>query len=300
MMLRVIAVGFAFALNSATAAEPTLADKLKPFIDGHKGTIAIAVKNLESGDTFAHKANDVMPTASLIKMAIMVEAYCQAEEKKIDLTKTLTVTKDDKVQGSGILTEHFSDGVTLPLRDAIRLMIVYSDNTATNLVLDQVGMKSVNERMNSLGFKETRINAKVFKPKTRISQERGEKYGLGSTTANDCIGLLELLHTGKVATPDVCKTMLGHLKACDDHEKLTRFLPAGTVVAHKTGSVNASRTDAGIIYIPDTSDKKKTLPVAVCVLTNENKDQSWVADNAAQVTIANIGKVVYEHYKAKN
>ena len=104
---------------------------------------------------------------------------------------------------------------------------------------------------------------------------------------------------GKVVSPAACKEMLGHLKACDDKDKMTRLLPPGTVVAHKTGSVNASKTDAGIIYVPDPADKKKTHPVAVCVLTDENKDQRWVADNEAQVTIAKIARAVYDHFADK-
>ena len=108
----------------------------------------------------------------------------------------------------------------------------------------------------------------------------GKKYGLGSTTAREMVQLLELIEGGKVVSPEACKEMLDHLKACDDREKMTRFLPAGTVVAHKTGSVNASKTDAGIIYT-------KSGPVVLCVLTDGNEDQRWVADNAAQVLIEN-------------
>jgi beta-lactamase class A len=156
-------------------------------------------------------------------------------------------------------------------------------------VLDQIGIPSTNKRMEGLGLKETKINAKVFRADTRIDQERGKKYGLGSTTAREMVQLLELIDAGKVVSPEACKEMLVHLKACDDKEKLTRYLPAGTVVAHKTGSVNASKTDAGILYLKDG-------PVAVCVLTDGNEDQRWVLDNAAQVLIGKIGKEVSDHF----
>ena len=210
------------------------------------------------------------------------------------------LTKDDKVQGAGILTSHFSDGAAFPVRDAVRLMVVYSDNTATNLVLDQVGIKSVNETTAKLGLPETRINAKVFKGSTTsVDPERTKKYSLGSTTAKEMLSLLELIHTEKAASPESCKAMLGHMKANSDKELLVRFLPAGTVVAHKTGATNQVRTDAGIIHVPDAGDKKKTIPVAVCVLTNENEDQRWVVDNAGQVTVAKIGKAVYDHFSKK-
>ncbi len=123
------------ALNPiAPACADSIEARLRPLIDGFKGKVAIAVKHLDTGETFVYHADDPMPTASLIKFPVMIEAYRQSGEKKVDLGKTITLKKADKVPGSGILTDHFSDGVTLPLLDAIHLMIVYSDNTATNLV----------------------------------------------------------------------------------------------------------------------------------------------------------------------
>src|SRR5439155_16621973 len=123
---------------------------------------AVAVKHLGTGETYSLNADRVMPTASLIKLPVLIEAYLQAVEGKVKLTDTVTLRDADKVPGSGILTANFSDGATFPLRDAVRLMTVFSDNTATNLVLDRVGIKAVNERMKAWGLKETRLNAKVF------------------------------------------------------------------------------------------------------------------------------------------
>jgi beta-lactamase class A len=291
----------AFALP-LPAAEPTLESRVKPIAEKHKGKIAVAVKNLATGDGYALNADEVMQTASLIKLAVLVEAYRQADEKKVDLAKPLTLTTDDKVPGAGVLTSHFSDGATFPLKDAVRLMVVFSDNTATNMVLDQVGIKSVNATAAALGLPETRINAKVFKGSTTsVDPERTKKYSLGSTTADETVKLLELIHTGKAASADSCKAMLAHLRANDDKDQLVRSLPAGTVVAHKSGMTNRVRTDAGIIDVPDPTDreKKKTIPVAVCVLTNENEDERWGRDNAAQVTIGDIGRAVYDHYAGK-
>lgn len=278
--------------------EPSLSTRIEPLVSAHKGKVAVAVKHLGTGEEFVLHADEPMPTASLIKLAVMAEAYHQADEKTVELTKTLTLAPGDKVQGSGVLTYHFSVGATFPLRDAIRLMIAYSDNTATNMVLDQVGLKAVNARMEALGLPNTKINAKVFRADTRLDPSR-VKYGLGSTTARESVRLLELIHIGKAATADSCLAMIGHLKACEDKEKLPRFLPAGTVIAHKTGSVNASKTDAGIIFIPDPTDKKKSHPVAVCVLTDGNADERWVSDNAAQVLIGKIGREVYDYFAGK-
>jgi beta-lactamase class A len=294
-------VAFFIALATCLEVAATdLGDAIKPIANAHKGKVAVAVKNLATGEHYELNGDEVMQTASLIKLAVMIETYRQADEKTIDLGTHVTLAKDDKVPGAGILTSHFSEGASFPIKDAVRLMIVYSDNTATNLVLDQVGIKNVNATTAKLGFPETRINAKVFKGGTSsVDPERTKKYSLGSITAKDAVGLLELIHTEKAASPEACKAMMANLKANDDKQQLVRFLPAGTVVAHKTGATNQVRTDAGIIFIPDAADKKKTTPVAVCVLTNENEDQRWVLDNAGQVTIAKVGKAVYDYFSKK-
>ena len=272
---------------------------IRPLADAHRGKIAVAVKNLATGEHFEIDADEALQTASLIKLAVLVEAYRQADAKAVDLDGKVTLTKEDRVPGSGILTHHFSDGATFPLRDAVRLMIAFSDNTATNLVLDAVGIARVNAAMAKLGLPETRINAKVFKGSTTsVDPERTKKYSLGSTTAGETVKLLELIHTGKAASAEACREMLGHLGADGDRGMLHRYLPAGTVVAHKTGSTDRVRTAAGIIEVPDPKGGKKKIPVAVCVLTNGNTDERWVLDNSAQVTIAKIAKAVYDHYAA--
>src|SRR5437763_15487053 len=169
------------------AAEPSagLQERIAPLARAHKGKVAVAVKHLTTGEEFYLNADDVMPTASLIKLPVMVEAYWQAADGKAKLDTTLTLRKDDKVGGSGILTNHFSDGATFPLKDAVRLMIVFSDNTATNLVLDKIGIESTAATMEKLGHPNTKIHSKVFRRDTSKFPERSQQFGLGSTTAND-------------------------------------------------------------------------------------------------------------------
>jgi beta-lactamase class A len=282
----------------ALGGEPSfLEDRIAPIAREHKGKIAVAVKGLRTGEDYYLHADEPMPTASLIKLAVMVEAYWQAEEGKVSLDKTLTLKKDDKVPGSGILTNHFSDGATFPLRDAVRMMIVFSDNTATNMVLDQTGIRPVNERMEKLGLKETKINAKVFKGKTtNVDKERFEKYGLGSTTARESVRLLEMILRNEVVSEAACGKMLDHLKACEDKDKIVRSLPPGTAVAHKSGSLTDAKTDVGIVYLRDPTDKKEKPLFLICVMTNDNEDKRWVADNAAQVTIGKIARAAYDHF----
>ncbi|MFO0936036.1 MAG: serine hydrolase [Gemmataceae bacterium] len=297
MIRSILAVFLACGMGGLSATEPTLESRIKLIAEAHQGKVAVAVKNLESGESYIRNGDEVMQTASLIKLAIMTATYARADEKALDLNTLITLTKDDKVQGAGILTDHFSDGAKLCTRDLVRLMIRYSDNTATNMVLDQVGIKTVNEWTNAHGLPETRINAKVFKGSTTsVDPARTKKYSLGSTTANETVKLLEMISSGKAVSPESTKAILDHLKANADKDQLLRLLPAGAVVAHKTGATNQVRTDAGIMYVPRKNDKKKTRPIAICVLTNENQDQRWVLDNAGQVTIGKIGKEVWDYF----
>jgi beta-lactamase class A len=274
----------------ARPADDSLESRLTPLIQAHKGKVAVAVKNLETGESFAYHGDKPMGTASLIKFPIMVEAYRQAAEKKVDLDKTVTLKKGDKVPGSGILTAHFSEGAKFPLRDAVHLMIVYSDNTATNLVLDKTGIAPVGERMAVWGAPNTKVHAKVFRRDTSIAPERSKKYGLGSTTAREMVLLLEKVHKGELVNPDACKQMLDHMKKCDDKDKIRKFLPASVVVANKSGSVDDVKTDTGIMYLPGG-------PVAICVLTSRNEDKRYAPDNAGGVLIGKIAEQVYQYFK---
>jgi beta-lactamase class A len=268
-----------------------LGGKLRPVIEAHQGEVAVAVKHLASGESFSHRGDEPMPTASLIKFPVMVEAYRQAEEGKLDLAKMLALRDEDKVPGAGVLTPHFSAGTTISVRDAIRLMIVYSDNTATNLVLDQIGLSATSRTMESLGLVNTKIHAKVFRRDTSIFPERSKEFGLGSTTANEMVRLFESLHQRRLVSHKAAEAMLDHLAHCEDKSKLAARLPPGTKLAHKSGAVSDVRCDAGILTA-------RGGPVAICVLTRKNKDQRWADDNAANVLCAAIGRAVYDHFRA--
>jgi beta-lactamase class A len=287
-MLAALLVSTLFAADPAT--DTNLETRLTPLAKDHKGKVALAVKNLQTGESYYLNADEVMPTASLIKITVLIELYSQAQEGKLKLTDRVTLRSADKVPGSGILTEHFSDGAEFSLRDAARLMIAFSDNTATNLVLERTGIQSVNKRMEEWGFPETRINAKVFRGSTTsVDPARTRRYGLGSTTAREMVGLLEQLQTSDRLRPVFKLAVLNHLSKNDDKFKFKRLLPDSVVVMHKDGSTNDTRTDAGLIHTPAGI-------VVVCVLTTNNKDRRWVAENAGNLLCARVAKEVYDYF----
>ena len=271
-------------------AHDGLAAKLEPILKAHKGKVAVAIKNLRTGESFTFHADEVMPTASLIKFPVMVEAYRQAASGKIDLDARVTLKKQDKVPGSGVLTYHFSDGASFALRDAVRLMIAFSDNTATNLVLDAVGLGATAATMEAMGYANTKIHSKVFRRDTSVFPERSKRFGLGSTTAAEMIRLCEQLYYRQLVSPTASAEMLAHMRACDDREKFPRFLPPGTKLAFKTGSLADTRTAAGILECDGG-------PIVMCVLSCDNEDKRWVPENAGNVLCAEIAREVFLYYK---
>jgi beta-lactamase class A len=281
------------ALPGTAPPESGLAARLAPLAKAHKGKVCIAVKHLETGETYFLDADRVMPTASLIKLPVLIEAYLQADAGKFKLTDKVELKESDKVPGSGILTTHFSEGASLSVRDLIRLMIAYSDNTATNLVIDKVGIASVNKRMADWGLKETRLNAKVFRGSTTsVDPKRTDRYGLGSTTAREMVRLLEELMLTERVRSALKQAIVGHLRKNEDKDKFPRFLPAGTV-AHKDGAVSNARTDAGLLFTPAGV-------IAVCVLSDRNADRRWASDNAGNLLCARVAKTVYDYFLEKN
>jgi len=276
--------------QSTVARSPiaqSIEDAIQPLLKGYQGDVAVAAYHFESDTHWSIRGDVVMPTASLIKLPVMVEAYRQAAAGTVKLDHQIELTKEDMVQGSGILTSHFSPGTKISLRDAIRLMIVYSDNTATNLVIDSIGLPATTAAMKALGYPETQLNSKVFRRDLSIALERSEKYGLGSTTANDMVRIVTRLKRGELASPEATQAMIDHLIQCDDKSRFPLLLPATVKVAHKTGSVTRVRTDAGLLIGTGCT-------IALCVLTDNNKDIRWTDDNAGNKLSADIAKSVYD------
>ena len=285
----VLTVAAVLLCATPSSAADKLADVLQPLIDKHDGKVAVAISHLTTGESFSHRAKEPMPTASLIKFPLMVATFQAIDDDKLDLEQKITLREDDKVPGSGILTAHFSPGATISLRDAMRLMIVYSDNTATNLVVDRVGLPATAKMMEALDCPDTKLHSKVYRRDTSIFPKRSERFGLGSTSAANMIRLYKMLHDGQLVSAAASKQMLANLYQCEDRTMCARDLPPGTQYAHKSGAVSSARTDAGIIDSPSG-------PIAICVLTANNEDQRWSADNAAKVLGAKIARLAYDHF----
>ena len=289
LTLALVCFPVCIASSQMPQEDSALREAILPLVTAHLGDVAVAIEHLKSGDSFHYRGDAAMPTASLIKLPVMVAVYHAAARGELDLAKVIALKEEDKVPGSGSLTDHFSSGATLALRDYVRLMIRDSDNTATNIVIDQIGLPKTAELMESLGLPNTKLHSKVYRGDTSIFTDRSKLFGIGSTTADEMVKLLTMLAAQKLAEEENTRLMMSHLLACDDRSKLGRYLPSQVKLFHKTGAIGNCRTDAGII-------ETATGSVAVCVLTNKNVDQSWGDENTAELLCSNIGRVIVERF----
>src|ERR1700730_5604979 len=170
----------------------TLDARVKAELASFKGRVSLFARNLDTGETYALGADDRVRTASTIKIAVMVEAFARVAEGKAKWTDELVLTKAARYGGSGVLPE-LADGLRLTLRDCVNLMMVVSDNTATNMVLDYLTTDAVNARMSTLGFKDTRIMRRIGGGgESKGGKEPANKrFGLGATTPHEMVEILE-------------------------------------------------------------------------------------------------------------
>jgi len=248
----------------------------------HHGVLGYTVHNIDTGERFALRGDETFPTASLIKVAVLVTLFDMVEKGEIALDDRITLLKVDKVPGSGTL-QFMHDGLEITVRDAAWLMITISDNTATNLLLDKAAIRKVWLKMEALGLPHTKIHAKSFLRITSLAPDSSVKYGLGVTTPNEMARLFQLLAEGKAVNPRADSTMLDFLAHNEDGHMLQRSVP-GVSAPHKTGTNEDMRTECALFRLQTR--------VVACVLTKENVDKSWLVDNSAQVAMGRMGLAI--------
>ena len=269
-------------LQIVRADTAVLRRKLDSIADAHHGTVGYSVIDLETGARISRRGDETFPTASLIKVAILVTVYDLVAKGQLALDDPLTVLKIDQVPGSGII-QFLHNGTVLTVHDAAWLMSTISDNTATNLLLDRIIIRRVWAKMDSLGLQHTRVHSKSFLRNSSVAMDSSVKYGLGVTTPNEMAHLFELMARGKAVNPAADSAMLDILEHNTTDFMLQRYVEGGRA-AHKDGETDAVRTECTLWYLRNR--------VVACVMTKENKDQRWVLDNEPQLTLANMGLAI--------
>ena len=281
---------------TVTQAQTTPAPKPPAWLDRRvrdeaakfEGTVNLYAKNLDTGAEYSFGGDERVRTASTIKIAIMIEAFAQVAEGKRKWTDELVLTKEKKVNGSGILQE-FTEGLHLTLRDAVTLMMVMSDNSATNLVIDALGgADAVNARMQSLGMTDTRLMRKIGGGGDSLEgkKEENKRFGLGRTSPHEMVSLVEKLERGEIISPAVSKEMIELMKREQTQDGIWRELwriPRAT----KSGALDALRSNVGIIYHPRGR-------IALAITCDDMPEPNWTADNPAFHLMSRLSEIMID------
>lgn len=271
----------------AASRATSLDSRVRAEVARFKGKVSLFAKNLDTGASYGFGADDRVRTASTIKVAVMVEAFARVAEGKAKWADEVVLTKEKKVGGAGVLQD-LSDGLRLTLRDAVTLMISVSDNAATNLALDVLTADAVNDRMEALGLKETRLMRKVFgggDSREGLKQEN-KRFGLGRSTPREMVALLEKLERGEVVSPAASREMIELLKRQQFHDGIGRSLK-GVTVANKPGALDALRSDVGIVYTPRGR-------IALAITCDEMPEVVWTPDNPGLLALDRLSAILVD------
>ncbi len=315
----------ALAATVPVSAQPdtALTAQLRSQIAGFHGKVALYATDLATGKTVAINADQPVPTASVIKLGILYAALEQIRAGQAHFDDRLMLSHDDQVPGSGVLL--FLDTPnTLTLKDALTLMIAVSDNTATNLVIDDLGRETIDAQLTrpaprGLGLKNTWLYKKVFKDATNPQPADQPKFGLGKTTAREMASIMERFVTCNLgpaptdsaatspnpvstAIPtdkDLCATAMHMLKVQSDRNMIPRYLEkldtteGDSAIANKTGAIDHARNDVAAIYT-------KHGTIIISAFTHDNEDTSWTPDNAGELLIAKMAKTIVDAWASSS
>jgi beta-lactamase class A len=278
-------------LATAAAAQP-LGDQLRKRVAGFPAAVSLYARNLDSGESIGIRETEPVRTASTIKLAVMAALFDAVARGELTWNERLTITDAEKVAGSGVIESELSSGVELPLQDVMHLMMVLSDNTATNMILERFPADRVNAYLDRIGLGSTRSMRKILGKNgpqgvsAAGKMEKNQKYGLGVSTPRDMVTLVERMERGELVSAEASHEMLAVMKRCQDNTGIRR--PFGDLpIANKTGALDALRSDVGIVY-----SKAGRIDMAITVDGIAQPD--WGPDNPGSLLIADLAKMLVQ------
>ncbi len=304
VFLGLLAISLCVNVVAAQSVSRSLQDQLHAIVAEHHGDVALFAENLKTHETVAISADTPVQTASVIKLAILYEALDQVRSGKAHFDDKITLTKTDQVPGSGVLL-FFDTPLSLTLKDVLTMMVVMSDNSASNLAMDHLGIPNVDARIAKLGLKDTYLYKKIFTPAPAgvMMPADQKKFGLGKTTAREMAALMTKIVRCELAEPGT-PTQAGDQALCDVALKMLhvqfyrnaipRYLDGmpgatGDSIANKSGSLNAVRNDVAAI-------STKNGIVVISAFTFNNKDQSWGTEQEGELTIAKLARAIVQSW----
>lgn len=297
----------AFAFVSSAAASPQedtqLDQQIKAIADAHHGHVALYAHNLRTGQTASVNPDEPVQTASVIKMGILLDAADQIRAGTASFDERIVLTKANQVGGSGVLGE-LTPSLALTLGDTLTLMVVVSDNTATNMAIDRLGLAHINATLRAAGLHQTVLYKKIAIPATEPMPADQPKFGLGKTTAREMASIVErfaMCHLAldnsapQQADGPICGTILDMMRHTEDRDSLPRYIETldtsetGSAIGNKIGALDKVRNDVALI-------STKAGPVVIAGFTWGNEDERWTGDNEAEQTLGKLGKAVVDRW----
>lgn len=263
----------------------SLEAQVRSIADAFSGTLGVCAVNMTTGERLELRAHEPFSTASTIKLSILYQVWLGVQDGRWRLEDSLTLTRDNKAQGSGVLQD-LAEGLRLTVRDAAVLMIVISDNTATNMLIDLCSVDQVNRSMADLGIQEMRLHKKIGAP---------SPLPLGEATPASMARLLELIGTRQVLTPAACDEMVDILKRQRFKENTSRYIAAAeseigepeVQIASKSGWVRAVRNDVALVWAPRAT-------YVLSMFSRDCLDRRYHPDNEAALALARVSEAVYQ------
>lgn len=271
-----------------------LENRLKEQIASYRGGVALYAKNLRTGEIAALDAHRPVQTASVIKLPLMLQVFEQVKAEKLNLSAPVVLTQANQVPGSGVLNL-MTPGMTMTLGDAVTLMMVLSDNTATNLVIDAATLPATNAMLARMGMNNTYFYKKIYKPAEGPMPADQKEFGLGKTTAEEMGRILESIYRCDLGDRSLCARMIEIMRSQQYRNMIPRYLEAADqseslpAVADKIGSLDAVRNDVALVYTVRG-------PIVISIFTYHNEDRSWTADNRAEILIGRLAKTIVDSW----
>lgn len=278
-----------------------LEHKLLKLADNYSGIIGIYAKNLNTGEIISINSDSLFPTASVIKIPILVSLFKKIKSSEINPDEYIIIRDTQKVGGAGVI-QFLKGDVKIKLIDAATLMIILSDNTATNSIIDQLGnthdekLDYVNSTMESIGLKNTKLLNKVFSYSTKKNTKEAKRFGLGYSSPIEMGTLLDMIYHHKIVDSFYSDWIIQIMKNQQDDSMIRKLLPyynlkegESIIVANKTGAVDQSRIDVGIVYSPKCD-------FVIAIFADQSKDTRWTYDNKAENAVALAAKMIYDYF----
>ncbi len=261
--------------------------KLQEAIKGFNGEVGIYVHNLKTNKFVAISADTIFPTASMIKIPIMIGTFDKIRQGALKYEQEL-IYRDSLHYDDGIVGS-LKDSTKIPLSYVMMLMCTISDNTGS-LWLQALsgGGKKINAMLDSLGFQVTRVNSR-----TPGREANRTKYGWGQTSPKEMADLLTMIREGKIISPAYSDRMYRNLgRQFWDKEGLSQ-LPEGVKVATKNGAVNRSRSETALVHAPHGE-------YVYSIITKNQKDESWIRQNEGYELLRKVGALLWHHFEPKS